>query len=703
MSSNAPHSPPMGDAEPFGRFASLFQFMPEPLVLMKVASGEIVDVNDAWCEWSGYRREEAIGRTAAQLDLASSQERERIKALFKGRPELRNVRVHYRRRDGQLRNMSLSIRRIELDGETHSIVAMRDESELEEALVQLRERREMLALTLQAARLGAWDWDVGNSLVDGDERWRELLDLPREPGPVPGELLSARIHPDEALKAREERKAFRWSTDGQYDISRRLLRLDGSDLWIRNIGRVIARNADGNPTRVLGVTMDVTREREHEAHLARSAQYDLLTGLPNRQLLGDRLEQAMAHARRSGSALGVAYLDLDGFKPINDTHGHAMGDRLLVEAARRMRDTSRAIDTAARVGGDEFVLLIGSLESEDRGLLALERVMEALSAPYRIEGIELQVTASIGVTFYPKDDADGVTLMRHADQAMYHAKQGGRNQIRSFDAGREQAQLERQRLLARLAVALDEGEFELYLQPKVDLRAGRVVGAEALARWRHPERGILAPLEFLPVVEGSALDLQFGDWVLTEAFRLLDAWAAGACRWQLAVNLSALHLQSSGLVARVTELLAQNPAVAPDRLELEVTESAALSDVRRVGAVTDALRALGVSVALDDFGTGYASLAYLRRLPVDTLKIDQSFVRGMVTDAGDRAIVQAVIALAHSFGRQVVAEGVETAEHGEKLLALGATIGQGYCVARPMPANEFAAWCAAWVPPASWA
>lgn len=684
------------------RFATLFQFMPEPMTLMKVATGTIVDVNDAWCNWSGYSRAEAIGRTAAGLALAPREERERVQALFQGRDELLNVPVNYLTRQGEARIMNLSIRRLELDGELHSISALRDQTELIQTLDQLREREQMLSLTIAAADLGTWDWDLKGGVISGDTRWRQHLGINGIQGPITGNVLSQGVHPDDRETARAAVAAFKTSRDDHYDVVRHLQLADGSSRWIRNIGRIVDRTPDGRPARVLGVTLDVTQQREHEMSLQRSAHYDMLTGLPNRELLADRLEQAMALSRRTGGLLAVAYLDLDGFKPINDRHGHAMGDRLLVELARRMRERSRSVDTAARVGGDEFVLLISNLESEEPGLATLDRVMEAIASPFVVDGLALQVTASIGVTFFPSDPSDAITLLRHADQAMYRAKQSGRNQVRSFDAGREQQRQERSQTLVRLRQALNQREFELFVQPKVDMVSAVVVGAEALVRWRHPQDGVLAPARFLSSIEGSEMDVPFGEWVLDAAFEILAAWADAGSRRQLAVNLTALHLQSPGLIEGIGRRLAAHPEVGACQIEIEVTESAALSDVEAAGAIVEALRALGVSTALDDFGTGYASLAYLRRLPVNTLKIDKSFVQGMVGNTGDRAIVEAVIAMARSFGKDVVAEGVETVEHGTRLVALGGRLAQGYCIARPMPVSDFLPWCERWAIPPEW-
>jgi EAL domain-containing protein (putative c-di-GMP-specific phosphodiesterase class I) len=332
----------------------------------------------------------------------------------------------------------------------------------------------------------------------------------------------------------------------------------------------------------------------------------------------------------------------------------------------------------------------------------LHRVMDSISAPYSLDTERVVVTASIGYTVFPQDDADADALLRHADQAMYAAKQAGRNRFHQFDAAQERAvQLQREQGM-HLRQALDAEQFTLYLQPKVDMRSGAVVGAEALARWLHPQRGVVPPGEFLPLLEGTELEISFGEWVVESAFATLEQLAAKGLSLPLSVNIAAQHLQSPDFAGWMAQCAGRHPGVPASLLEIEITESAALYDLTSVADTLAALRTLGVSVSLDDFGTGYSSLTYLRRLPMDTLKIDQSFVHGMMGDPGDLAIVQGVIGLARSFGYRVIAEGVETIEQGQMLLQLGCMQAQGYCIARPMPLKDFMGWMPEWQPPAGW-
>jgi EAL domain-containing protein (putative c-di-GMP-specific phosphodiesterase class I) len=332
----------------------------------------------------------------------------------------------------------------------------------------------------------------------------------------------------------------------------------------------------------------------------------------------------------------------------------------------------------------------------------LHRVMESISAPYTLDAERVVVTASIGYTVFPQDDADADALLRHADQAMYAAKQAGRNRFHQFDAAQERA-LQLLRTQGRhLRDALADAQFTLYLQPKVDMKSGAVVGAEALARWQHPQRGLVPPGEFLPLLEGTELEIGFGEWVVEAALSILEELQARGMALPLSVNIAAQHLQRPDFADWMARCIARHPGVPAHLVEIEITESAALYDLAAVAHTLTALRGLGVVVSLDDFGTGYSSLTYLRRLPMDTLKIDQSFVHGMMGDPGDLAIVQGVIGLARSFGYRVIAEGVETIEQGQMLLQLGCTQAQGYCIARPMPLADFTGWAARWQLPPGW-
>ncbi|MFI3156736.1 MAG: EAL domain-containing protein [Methylococcaceae bacterium] len=443
--------------------------------------------------------------------------------------------------------------------------------------------------------------------------------------------------------------------------------------------------------------LSVLEKLEHIAH------YDALTALPNRVLLADRLQQAMAQAHRRGDQLAVAYLDLDGFKAINDNYGHVAGDQLLMTMATFMKQALREGDTLARLGGDEFVAVLIDLDSIEACVPMLTRLVAAAAQPIYVGDLMLQVSASLGVTFYPQEgDVDADQLLRQADQAMYQAKQAGKNRYHVFDDEQDRNVRDHHENLERISRALTEREFVLYYQPKVNMRTGRFIGAEALIRWQHPEKGLLSPALFLPVIEEHQLSIELGEWVIDSALTQIELWHAAGLDIPVSVNVGARQLQHPDFVERLRVLLAAHPGVRPDDLEVEVLETSALEDLAQASQVIEACRKIGVKFALDDFGTGYSSLTYLKRLPFTLLKIDQSFVRDMLDDPDDLAILEAVLGLAVAFRRQVIAEGVETVKHGEMLLQLGCELGQGYGIAHPMPAHELSGWSVAWRTHPSW-
>ena len=439
-------------------------------------------------------------------------------------------------------------------------------------------------------------------------------------------------------------------------------------------------------------------------HLEHLAHYDLLTDLPNRILLAQRLQQQMHKAQVTGQLVLVSVIDLDGFKQINDRYGTEVGDQLLIALTRRWRCFLSDKTLLGRMGGDEFVIVITGLKDQAEGMYHAEAFLQQLEQPVQLGELTLQVSGSMGLCFYPQQEQaiEAEQLLRQADQAMYQAKQAGKHSSQVFDAEWDRRIRGHHESLERIRQALNAQEFVLYYQPKVNLRTGQVMGAEALIRWQHPERGLLAPIAFLPLVEEQPLDAALGYWVLETAVRQMHLWQRAGHPLPVSVNISAYHLQQPDFVTRLQQLLQQYPEVDPADLEMEILETSALEDVQAVSAVMRACSVLGAGFALDDFGTGYSSLTYLRRLPAQLLKIDQSFVRDMLQDEEDLAILEGVIRLAGAFRRQVIAEGVETRRHGEALLKLGCELAQGYGIARPMPAAELPEWVQRWQQQAIW-
>jgi diguanylate cyclase (GGDEF)-like protein/PAS domain S-box-containing protein len=469
-----------------------------------------------------------------------------------------------------------------------------------------------------------------------------------------------------------------------------LVRRDGVQIPIEDsVAPIHDRNGRGAGAVI--VFRDVSAARAMARQMAHSAQHDFLTGLPNRMLLNDRISQAIALGRRHGKQLAVLFLDLDGFKHINDSLGHPVGDRLLQSVAQRLVACVRGADTVSRQGGDEFVVLLSELEhSEDAAAMAV-RMLQAVAQMHALGDHDLHVTTSIGVSIYPDDGADAETLIKNADTAMYQAKENGRQGFQFFEPAMNVRAVERLSIEGSLRRALIQQEFGLHYQPKVDLRTGAITGAEALLRWNHPQRGPIPPAQFIPVAEDCGLIVPIGQWVLRKACEQARCWVdAGLPLAGIAVNISAMEFRDAGFSDGVFRVLAQT-GLDPALLELELTESVLMKNALPAASVLDTLRASGVRVAIDDFGTGFSSLSYLCKLPIDALKVDQSFVHAIASSAAEATIVTAVIGMARSLRLRVVAEGVETAEQLAFLRLHGCDEAQGDYLSRPMPAAQFAA------------
>lgn len=449
---------------------------------------------------------------------------------------------------------------------------------------------------------------------------------------------------------------------------------------------------NGNVQSYVALFTDITTMKEHEKQLEYIAHYDALTSLPNRVLFADRLRQAMAQTERRKKELAVVYLDLDGFKVINDQYGHHVGDELLIIIAGRMEEALRQGDTISRLGGDEFVAVLSDLSSEEECTPILERLLLASSEPVVIHDTIIQVSSSIGVTLYPRDGVDAEQLLRHADLAMYQSKQSGKNRYHFFDVEYDRSVKEQNESLESILSAINNNEFVLYYQPKVNLRTHKLVSVEALIRWRHPEKGFLLPHAFLPIVEDHILSIKLGEWVIERAFQQMSTWIKEGVYLSVSINVGARQLQDANFTDYLQSMLLRYPDVPAHLVELEILETSALEDMAHVSHIMHACKTLGIRFALDDFGTGYSSLSYLRKLPIDILKIDQSFIFNLLNDRDDLAIVEAVVGLSKAFDLSVIAEGVETQEHAELLLKHGCELAQGYGIARPMHPDTIIAW-----------
>ncbi len=459
----------------------------------------------------------------------------------------------------------------------------------------------------------------------------------------------------------------------------------------------------GNIEHYAAMFSDITPLKENQQQLERVAHYDLLTGLPNRLLLGDRLKQAIRQTRRRGMHLAVLFIDLDGFKKVNDQHGHAVGDKLLSVLSRRMTQVLREDDTLARLGGDEFVAILVDLPDISISVPILDRLIEVAAQPVPIGDALCEVSASIGVSYYPQgEDIDADQLLRQADQAMYRAKQAGKNRYHVFDTEKDRTLRTRHEGFDSIENALANGQFLLYFQPKVNMRTGEVLGAEALIRWQHPTRGLLSPASFLPLIENHPLGIAVGKWTIEAALTQIEIWRKAGLNVPISVNIGAEHLLQPDFIMHLRGMLSRHPGAQPQDLELEILEISAVENFVQVSQVMALCERMGLRFALDDFGSGYSSLTYLKRLPAYLLKIDQGFIRDMLEAPDDIAILDALLALARSFGRNCIAEGVESIKHGEMLLRLGCEWGQGYAIGHPMPVHEFEQWLYTWQVPLSW-
>jgi diguanylate cyclase (GGDEF)-like protein/PAS domain S-box-containing protein len=552
---------------------------------------------------------------------------------------------------------------------------------------------QLAASVFSHAREGIIITDAKGLIVEVNQTFAEITGYTREEalGHNPRDLLNSGHHTREFYAARRKALDLHGFWSGEVWNRRK-----NGEVFAEMLTISVVRDAAGATANYVALFTDITRLKEHQRQLEHIAHFDSLTSLPNRVLLADRLQQALTQSQRRGLSVAVVYLDLDGFKAVNDTHGHALGDELLVALAHRMKAALRNGDTLSRIGGDEFVAVLVDLDAVADAEPVLQRLLQAAADPVELAHIQLQVSASIGVTIYPQDGSEVDLLLRHADQAMYVAKQAGKNRYHLFDVAQDTAVKTQRESLEHIRRALERQEFVLHYQPKVNMRTGAVIGAEALIRWQHPERGLLAPAAFLPTIENHAISVTLGEWVIGAALNQMVQWQAQGLEMAVSVNIGARQLQQDGFAQRLTELLARYPGVAPQLLELEILETSALEDLAQVFQAILACQGLGVRFALDDFGTGYSSLTHLRHLPAEVIKIDQSFVRDMLEDADDLAIVKGVIGLAAAFHREVIAEGVETSAHGKLLQELGCEMVQGYGIARPMPAADLPAWVGNW-------
>lgn len=575
-------------------------------------------------------------------------------------------------------------------------------SELQTSSAKLRDSQETTRSTLDAlkasldreklalafAEIGTCEFNVKSSMVRSSDMSLRLLGIRSDQAEMPYEALLECLHPEDRVKFSHAIEQCLTGT-GNLDIEYRVAWADGSFRWLRTKGDALL-DLDGDPIKVLWVTEDVSQRKDMDARVRFLAHHDLLTGLPNRTLFQDRLQQALAAAKRMQSRVALLFIDLDRFKYVNDSFGHRAGDILLQTVAARLRGCVRETDTVCRHAGDEYLIVLSALREPTEAALVAEKVLKIFDEVFVLESHEVQISASVGISVYPDDGQTLEDLIRNADAAMYHSKKSGRNRFEFFTPELNAPVAARLVLATQLRRAIENNQLVLHYQPQFDTATNRLVGAEALVRWNHNDHGLLFPDSFIALAEESDIIHLIGAWVLDEACRQIAEWQAGKLSTvPVAINFSAFQFRRANLVQDVAAALARH-GVRPQQLEIELTENAIMQDPKETAKTLDQLHEMGVSLSVDDFGTGYSSLNYLKRFPIDKLKIDRSFVEDLPHDLNDSAIVQAIINLAKSLRMIVIAEGVETKAQLDFLRSLSCEIYQGYLGGRPADAGLFA-------------
>ena len=660
------------------RYSVLFEGALDAIVVIDAVDGRIVAANVAAELLFKRPHEEMIGLPASAFrdDACVAFERQVLGGL-EGIEETEVVNA-----DGEKIAVEITSNTIETASGQKLIQCVfrdirqrrRDEMELKRAALVFETSQELILLT-----------DADSRIISVNQVFEEMTGY--TPDEVIGKnpsLLSSGRHTPEFYA--EMWQAVNSKGKWQGEVWNRRKSGDVFPVWLTISAY---RDANGKVLNYVGVSSDISERVAAQERIRQLAYFDSLTNLPNRRLLQDRAEQALASAERERKQVALLFVDLDHFKTINDSLGHSAGDQLLSEVARRLQSCVRRMDTVARLGGDEFVVLLTDVTIEGATEVA-RKLIYRVARPYQIERHELGVTPSLGISVFPQDGRDFESLLKHADTAMYRAKESGRNAYQFFASEMNVAALERLTLENSLRQGIERGEFVLHYQPQIDLASGRIVGAEALVRWRHPQLGLVPPGKFIPVAEVSGLIVMIGEWVLGEACRQNCAWQqAGLPAISIAVNISAVQFRSGRIEDNVAAVLADT-GLAPELLELELTEGIVMVGANATVETLQRISDMGVKLAIDDFGTGYSSLSYLKRFPIDRLKIDQSFVRDIVTDTDDWAISSAIISMRHSLRLKVIAEGVEHVEQLEMLRRQGCDEVQGYYFSVPLPADDFA-------------
>jgi diguanylate cyclase (GGDEF)-like protein/PAS domain S-box-containing protein len=667
--------------------------MPGPVLLLD-AAGVVIHCNLAFASALGAAPHELAGRELLGLVHPGDgpAARQWLEAAAQGRAE---ATLRVRHADGSWRSLDALAAPLAAskDG-ARVIVEARDVTERRRSEEALRRSEERYALATRGADDGIWDWDLAADRIDYSPRWKAMVGADEDQvGDRPAEWFD-RVHPEDVDALKADIAAHLQGESTRFHSEHRLLGRDGSHVWVLSRGAAV-RDEKGKVVRLTGMTTDITERKAGEQVLQHMAGHDALTGLPNRKAFLDRLFRSLRRAQRGGYQFAVLFLDLDRFKLVNDSLGHVVGDQLLVALAERLTECLRPGDLVAHLGGDEFGLLVDHIQSPTDASHVADRVQASVSMPFQVGGQEVFTSASIGIAFSASGYDRPEELLRDADTAMYRAKGLGSGRTQIFDREMHARALARLTLETDLRRALERSEFRLHYQPIVSLLTGRISGFEALVRWNHPVRGLLAPAEFLAVAEETGIVVPMTAWVLKEACTQVRAWQRlpGGAGLTISVNLASPDVAQPEVVEAVWEALARS-GLEGRHLRLEITESTIMEDLEGVIPLLVALKQLGIGIHIDDFGTGYSSLSYLHRLPTDALKVDRSFV-GRSESPADAAIVRTIVELAHNLDREVIAEGIETPRQLSFLRTLHCEYGQGFHFAPPLAPPEAEALLAA--------
>ncbi len=679
----------MRSQEELQRFRMALDSSIDAVYLIDYAQMRIIDANQTASATLGYSQQELLKLGPQDLKPdAGEQERilKRFDEVIRSESKTGIIETVHQRKDGTRLPVEVYLRAVQSEGRQLLVAVVRDITARLQAEAELRESEERFRVAFNQAAVGLAHVAPEGHWLMANQKLCEIVGYTQQE--LRNLTYQQLTHPDDLQADLELGERMLAREIGEKSREKRYRHKNGYYIWV-NLTSSLVWDAAGKPKYYSTVVEDISRRKQIEGELLHLANHDPLTGLPNRSLLLDRLSQAIAYANRSGGQVAVMLIDLDRFKNINDSLGHEVGDKIIMEIGRRLSGNVRDGNTVARLGGDEFVVVLADVERGDAVAMLAQHILEALSQSMMMQGHEFYPAGSIGISLYPKDGPDGPTLLKNADTAMYRAKEAGRNNFQFYAQEMNARALDRLKLEGGMRHALIREEFVLHYQPQMDIASGVIVGVEALLRWQPPGKDMIFPMDFIPIAEETGLIVPIGEWVLRTACAQQKRWQdAGVFPpVRVAVNLSARQFKQQDIVKMVSRIL-QETGCSPMCLELEITESIIMDNPAAATETLQMLSDMGVHLAIDDFGTGYSSLSYLKRFPIDALKIDKSFVRDITTDADDAAIAKAVIALAHSMKLKVIAEGVETAEQLDFLQQQQCDQMQGYLLSRPAPVEQ---------------